>query len=346
METNTKLLLIILFIGLTVVTVFFVSAVFPIISIILLAALFAYILSPTVNLLESKGIPRIWGSIFMFILFFGAIGIGLYILLPALIDQVASIQEKIGVGGLRTAVRDLEAFFNKKLSFVGVRRWHFGPKLEEWVSAVFDNLFNIATGIVGLLVFAVMTLFATFLLLKDGPTLKKAAIGVVPNRFFEMTLTVFDKIDWSLGAYLRGILLDAFIIGNITTFALWMIGLPYFSLVGIFAGICNLVPYLGPPTGALLASIVSVIITGTFNDVPLIIFIFMMIRLLDDVVVQPFTISKSVKMHPLTVIFAILIGAQLYGIIGMLFAVPIAGIVKVILTELYFGLQNYRSIQS
>ena len=342
METNTKLLLLLVFLAIVVLTVIFVSAVFPIISIILLATLFAYILSPLVNYLESKGLPRIWGASFIFVLFCATIVFGLYVITPLVIEQALSIQEKIGVGGLRAGIKDLESFFNKRLAFVGVRKWHFAPKLEGWMSAIFDNVVNIATGIVGLIIFSVMTLFATFFLMKDGPTLKKSIISIVPNRFFEMTLSVFEKIDWSLGAYLRGILLDAFIIGCVTTGALWLIGLPYFVLVGVFAGICNVVPYLGPPSGALLASFVSVVITGSVSDVPLILFVFMMIRLLDDTVVQPLTISKSVKMHPLTVIFAILIGAQIYGIIGMLFAVPIAGIIKVILTEFYFGLQRYK----
>ncbi len=342
METNTKLLLVLLFLAVAVITALFVSAVFAIISIFLLAALFAYILTPAVNFLESKGVPRIWGAVLIFLLFVGAIGLGVYFLAPLVADQAGAIQRQIGVGGVRGAIKDIDTFMNKKFAFLGMKRWHVTPKIEEWVSTVFDNIVNIATGVVGLIVFTVMTLFGTFFLLKDGPALKKILISAVPNRFFEMTLSIIDKIDWSLGAYLRGILLDAIVIGGVTTFALWLIGLPYFVLVGLFAGICNLVPYLGPPTGALMASIVSVVINGSFQDIPLIIFVFIMIRLLDDVVVQPLTISASVKMHPLTVIFAILVGAQLYGIIGMLFAVPVAGILKVIISEFYFGIQRYR----
>ena len=344
METNTKLLLVLLVLAVAVVTAMFVSAVFQIIAIFLIAIFFAYILSPAVSALESKGFPRVLGAILIFILFFGAIGVSFYILAPEIGEQAAALREKISVGGIRNAIKGIDAFFNNNLAFLGVKKWHVAPKIEAWLGVIFDNILNIAGGIVGLVIYSIMTLFATFFLLKDGPGLKKAVINVVPNRFFEMTLSIFDKIDWSLGAYLRGILLDAFIIGNVTTLAMWLIGVPNFTLIGLFAGVFNLIPYLGPPSGALMASIVSVITTGTFDQIPLILFVFAMIRLLDDVVVQPLTISKSVQMHPLTVIFALLIGAELYGIIGMLFAVPVAGIIKVILSEFYFGLQRYHSI--
>jgi predicted PurR-regulated permease PerM len=93
-----------------------------------------------------------------------------------------------------------------------------------------------------------------------------------------------------------------------------------------------------------VASSISVITLGDFGQVPLILVTFTLIRLLDDSIVQPLTISQSVKLHPLTIIFTILIGGQLFGILGMLFAVPIAGVVKVVASELYFGLKRYRAM--
>lgn len=344
METNTKLLLIIVFLGIVVILAIFTSAIFPIISIFLVAAFFAYILSPAVSALEGKGFPRWLGTTLIFVLFFGAIVVGLYVIAPLIADQMGAIQEKISIGTMKRAIKDIDTFVNKNFGFLGLKKWHIAPQIESGVNKLVENVIGIASGVVGLMIYGVMTLFTTFFLMKDGPSLRKGLISIAPNRFFEMSLSIVDKIDWSLGAYLRGILLDAFIIGNVTMLAMWIIGVPYFTVIGLFAGICNVVPYLGPPTGALVASIVSVISTGNFDGVPLILFVFAMIRLLDDVVVQPLTISRSVQMHPITVIFALLVGAELYGIIGMLFAVPVAGVLKVFLSEFYFGLQRYRSL--
>jgi len=125
---------------------------------------------------------------------------------------------------------------------------------------------------------------------------------------------------------------------------MWLLDIPNFMLIGMVAAFANLVPYLGPPTAALVASSISVITLGTFEQVPLILITFTLIRLLDDSVIQPLTISQSVKLHPLTIIFTILIGGQLFGILGMLFAVPVAGVMKVMAWELYSGLKRYRAV--
>jgi predicted PurR-regulated permease PerM len=280
----------------------------------------------------------------MFLLSLGAFGLVFYVISPLVYEQLLSLQERVSFGEMRKSIPRLERELVRYLSFLGVRKLHLTTKIEDLVSTVFDNVLNIASGLVGIVIFVVMTLISTFFLLKDGRKLKKSLIEIVPNQFFEMSLSIVHKIDWSLGAYLRGILMDAFVIGLLTTFAMWLLDVPNFVLIGLVAAFANLVPYLGPPTAALTASTISVITLGTFTQVPLILVTFTLIRLLDDSVVQPLTISQSVKLHPLTIIFTILIGAQLFGLFGMLFAVPVAGVVKVVASELFLGLKRYRAV--
>lgn len=344
MSANTKILILlflfVLFGGL-LYTLFTIGA---IIAIFLLAMLFAFILAPAVDFCESIGVPRGLGAALVFLTFFGGIGIALYIVTPFVYAEITSIQEIISIGQLRRGIRAVETFFSRNLAFLGVRRLQIAPAVESGMTSLFSNILNIASGLVGLILFVVMMLISTFFLLKDGRGIKKALIALVPNRFFEMALSILHKIDWSLGAYLRGILLDAFVIGCVTTFAMWMIDLPNYVLVGVVAGFANLVPYLGPPTAALVASFISVVTTTEFEQVPLILFVFVVIRLFDDSIVQPLTISQSVQQHPLIIIFAILIGGQLFGIIGMLFAVPVFGVLKVVLSEFYYGVQRFRPV--
>lgn len=343
MNANTKILVLLFVLAVSAVMVYTVFTIGAIIAIFLLSALFAFILSPSVNYLESIGLHRTVAAVVMFVAFFAAIGAAFYFVTPFLVNEISGLQEIVSVGQLRRGVRDLESFLSRNLSFLGVRRLHIAPKVEEWVGAVIDNAFNIASGLVGGVLFVVMTLISTFFLLKDSRSLKKRLICQVPNRFFEMSLSILHKIEWSIGAYLRGILLDALVICAVSMFALWLIGVPNYVLIGLVAGVANLVPYLGPPTAALVASFVSAISFESFSQVPLILFVFAAIRLFDDSVVQPLTISQTVRLHPLIIIFAILVGGQLFGIIGMLFAVPVAGVLKVVLSELNAGLQRYRT---
>ncbi len=342
--TNTKLLivlLLILLLALLGVTVYSIGA---IVAIFLVAMLFSFIISPVVDWLESRSMPRALASAIMLLFSLGAMIIVVYFLAPLVYDQVYALQERVSFGEMRKSIPKLEREVVRYFSFLGVEQLHLTTKIEDLISGVFDNVLNIASSVLGLMVFVVMTLISTFFLLKDGRKLKKSMIEIVPNQFFEMSLSILHKIDWSLGAYLRGIVLDALVIGLLTTFAMWLLDIPNFLLIGLIATIANLVPYLGPPTAALVASSVSVITLGTFAQVPIILAAFAIIRLLDDSIVQPLTISQSVKLHPLIIIFAILIGGQLFGILGMLFAVPIAGVAKVVASELYFGLKRHRAM--
>lgn len=344
MMTNTKLLIVLLLLIITAVLALTVYTIGSIVAIFLVAMLFAFIIAPAVDYLESHGVPRVIASTIMFLLSLGAFAIIVYFLSPLVYDQVMVLQQRVSFGEMRKSIPQLERELVEYLSFLGVKDLHLTTKIEELISTLFDNLLNIASGIVGLVIFIVMTLISTFFLLKDGRKLKKSLIEIVPNQFFEMSMSVLHKIDWSLGAYLRGILMDAFVIGLVTTFSMWLLDVPNYVLIGLVAAFANLVPYLGPPTAALVASSISVISLSTFAQVPLILVTFVLIRLLDDSIVQPLTISQSVKLHPLTIIFAILIGGQLFGILGMLFAVPIAGVVKVVASEMYEGLKRYRAV--
>lgn len=344
MLTNTKILIVLLLLALAALLALTVYTIGAIVAMFLLAMLFAFVITPAVDWLESHGLHRTLASTLMFLFSLGAFTVVVYFLSPLVYDQVLVLQERVSFGEMRKSIPQLEDELLQNLSFLGVQKLGLTGKIEALVSTLFDNILNIASGLVGLVIFVVMTLISTFFLLKDGRKLKKSLIEIVPNQFFEMSMSILHKIDWSLGAYLRGILMDAFIIGLITTFAMWLLDVPNYILIGLVAAFANLVPYLGPPTAALTASTISVITLSTFAQVPLILITFALIRLLDDSIVQPLTISQSVKLHPLTIIFTILIGAHLFGLFGMLFAVPVAGVVKVVASELYFGLKRYRAV--
>jgi len=344
LSLTTKILIFILFLLLLVIGWYLLNVAGSIISIFLVALVISFLLAPSVDTLERIGVPRLLGSIVMFILFFGLVSAIFYTVTPVIYEEAIRVQHKISVGALRDAIQQVEANVNEQLRILGAVEWKLAPYLENVFSAALSNILGVASGVVYSVIYVFMVVFATFFLLKDGRRIKKSLISAVPNRFFEMTLSIIHKIEWSLGAYLRGILLDAFVVGLLSTFAMWLIGVPNFMLVGFAAGMFNLVPYLGPPTGALLAIIISVVSLGTWEKTIPIILAFIALRLIDDFLVQPMTISKSVRMHPLVVIFAILAGGQFFGILGMLFAVPAVGVFNVILSEFYHGIQRYRPI--
>jgi putative permease len=184
--------------------------------------------------------------------------------------------------------------------------------------------------------------FAVFFLLKDGRKMKKAFVSLIPNRYFEMVLNILHKTDEQLGGYLRGQFYDATIVGVLATIALWILGVPYFSLIGIFAGLSNMIPYVGPLVGGATAVFVVLFNDGSGQQVMFVIMAFIIIQLIDNVLIQPLVVAKSVNLHPLLIIFAVIIGGQFFGILGMLLAVPATGVIKVLTLEFYTGFRKYK----
>jgi predicted PurR-regulated permease PerM len=345
MQTNTKILMILLVLALLCIGMYTLFAVGSIVALALLAAMFAFILTPTVNYFERIGINRTFAALVVFLVFFGIVGIGIWYLSPLLYDQIKEIQDALGLNNIKGGVRNLERFLTKNLAFLGVRHLQIAPRIEQWLGSLMDNILNIASSIVGFVLFIVMMLISTFFLLKDGRKLKKSFISIVPNSMFEMTMSILHKIERSLGGYIRGVLLDALVIGCTVTFALWIAGVPNFILCGVIAGFANLVPYIGPPSAALITCALSIVYNDSTEQVILILIIFGIIRLLDDSIVQPLVISRTVHLHPVTIIISILVGGQLFGLLGMLFAVPVVSVLKVSLMEFYQGMIRYRAVQ-
>jgi predicted PurR-regulated permease PerM len=120
------------------------------------------------------------------------------------------------------------------------------------------------------------------------------------------------------------------------------LGIRYYFFIGVMAGLANMIPYFGPLVGAIPAMIIALWDFGAIGPVAAVAVAFASIQLFENIFISPFIVSKSVELHPLTVIIVILIGGQLVGIFGMLMAVPIASIIKVTAKELYWGVRNYR----
>src|SRR4030043_347246 len=174
--------------------------------------------------------------------------------------------------------------------------------------------------------------------------LENFIVSIVPNKYFEFSLSLLHKINIQVGNFLRGQVLDATIVGILATCAMWLLGVKYFFIIGMFAGIANLVPYFGPLTGAIIAVIVSILQTGGFHLALYVIGAFFVIKLIDDTIILPVVMSKSVHISPLTVLLAIMIGGKLFGILGMVLSVPVTSFIKVVGHEIIMNYRRYREV--
>ncbi len=199
--------------------------------------------------------------------------------------------------------------------------------------------------------FIFMMVFLIFLLL-DGQNFKRAFIHAIPNRYFEMTMKILDKISDSISAYIRGQLLAALSVGITSIIGLYIlqwitgINIPYTFIIGCVAGLSNLIPFVGPIIGMLTAVIVYLVseqvIAVQFIYVFSIMGVFAIVQLIDNLIVSPLIMSGSVGLHPMFVIIFVLVGGAMAGPLGMLFSIPIAAIIKVIVEELRWGFKHYK----
>jgi putative permease len=338
-KSRNKLVVISLFLIASVTLIAILAAISDIVKLVIISVLAAYVLDPLASFFESRGMTRTSSTAAIFLFFLALAVISSVIFLPVLYSEIKALQSGSVFEKANSMVSGIDNFLATNLGFLGVRDLNLLGRIQHALSGIGSWLFAHLADAASVFTGMVLIPFVVFFLMKDGRRFKKAFVGIMPNRYFEFSLYLLHKMNIQIGNYLRGQLLDAAIVGMLSVLALWLLGVKYFFIIGVVAGLANIIPYFGPVAGAGMAVIVSVLQTGSFNMVPYIILAFVLIRLIDDVLIQPLVVAKSVHMHPLVVLLAILIGGKLFGILGMLLSVPVAGFIKVVVHE---SIINYR----
>ena len=206
-------------------------------------------------------------------------------------------------------------------------------------SGLFSSLQQIANNILNVILGFVIA----FYLLKDLEYFK--------NMYHESTELFFNRshnkklsglltdVNGVVANFIRGQLLVALIVGVISSIALYFVGLDYAVLVGMTAGLCNIIPYFGPVVGSLIAIVVA-LVTGSPLKALLAVVVLLVVQQLDGNIITPKIVGNSVGLHPVFIILSIAIGGSLFGLAGMLLAVPTAGIIKLLLArfkDMYYG---------
>ncbi|HOY39537.1 MAG: AI-2E family transporter [Bacteroidales bacterium] len=199
---------------------------------------------------------------------------------------------------------------------------------------------TISTSLLGL--FAIS--FISFFFLKEKYLFDRGVIAMMPEKVEEKTRNVLASIRKLISRYFIGLILEIICVMSLITGGLTLLGLKFelAILIGMFAGVFNIIPFLGPWIAAALGILLT--ITGNigldFNSeiLPLIyklIAVFVVVRLIDDFILQPLIYSKSVKAHPLEIFLVIIVAASIGGVIGMMLAIPVYTVLRVIAKEFF-----------
>ena len=297
-----------------------------------MAGLISYLLHPLVEKVHQKGLHRGIAIGLIYLVFFGLIGYGLYKGIPVFINQMVDVAER--APEMAELYRSYIARFHTQTS-----SWPFGlhDRLEQIIDAMELKLSSIITvliealsGLSDFFIFLLLIPLISFYLLKDAGKIIEYGLKLFPKKRRGALRQFLMDIDCSLGGYLRGQLFVCTIIGSFAALLFWLFGLNYSLLLGIIIGLTNIIPYFGPLIGAIPALLVAVTIsTGMIIKVAIIIIV---LQFLEGNVISPIIMGKTLKLHPLVIIFALLVGGEVGGVLGLILAVPVLAFIKVAVT--------------
>lgn len=302
-----------------------------------LAILLTYMLNPLVNVIEKRGTPRAGAILLVYLaLFFFAAAIFLYGV-PRVIEQLYRLTETIP---LYTAqVQEIFVSVQSRYSNLSIpegMRQVIDERIRWVEDIILQQVKSVIAAIIGAAGYIFRIILApvlAFYFLKDWPLIKQKSIAILPEEWRQEVTGLLHDMDQVLASFIRGYLFVAAIVGALTAASMALLGLEFAMMLGLVAGITELIPYFGPVIGAVPA-IGLAMLHSKWLAVKVAL-IFLIIHQLEGNIISPKILGDKVGLHPLVVIFSLFAGAELYGLAGMLLAVPVTGVLRVLLNFIY-----------
>ena len=290
-----------------------------VIALVFLGMIIAAAMRGGIDALHRRGVPRGVGLAVHYVVLAGLIALLLWIVVPRAIDQVQN-----ALGGTTTAQIHREATHSKGIKHQVLtaidRRLHELPRAGSLVHPVFEftlKAFEVLLGI-----FFVFATAAYWIFERDRAVDFVASLLPRPRR--KRLRDTWDLIDLKLGAFVRGEALLVLLVGTLLSIGFWAIGLPYFILIGAFAGLVEIVPVIGPIAAGVLA--VGVGLTVSWHVALAAGICVLVVRLLEDYLIVPRVLGGSVGMSPLLVLFSVTAVGIVFGGFAVILAVPLVAV--------------------
>lgn len=309
-----------------------------------------YITNPLVTLLEKKlKINRIFGILITLFLLFGLVTVGVIYLLPILINQLSSL-----INSTQNLYWEIQSFVNQlsknplfkslniqstiqqlNLSYVDI--------LQNILNSVTNSLGSVVSAVINTLMILIMTPIFLVYFLMDGHKLLPMLERTVLKRDKLNISSLLTNLNATVARYISGISIDALLIGTLAYIGYSVIGLKYALVFAIFSALANLIPYVGPSIG-----LIPMLITYFFTDPHkmLVALIYMLIiQQIDGNILYPRIVGSVMKVHPITIMVLLLLSSNIYGIMGMIVAIPTYSILKEIVKFLANLYDNHKEAQ-
>jgi predicted PurR-regulated permease PerM len=302
---------------------------------LVMAMIGVYLLNPIVSALERRGLARIWGTLLTYLVGIAILGTALTATIPIVADQVTAFAESAPelIDRVTRSFGDIAAGFGLQVQDAGGG--------GESVVDFFGRLLSITQGLFDLAIIFVVGPIIAFYLLVDLPKIRRGLKAMIPSRRRTEVESVLGRIGRAIGGFFRGQLLVSLFVGIASAIGLWIVGLPFWAVVGLVSGLFNLIPLIGPFIGGIVAAVIAFTTETSGEGLlalepgwPLAIgsaAALLIVQQIDNHIMSPNIVARTVRLHPVTVMLGLLAGGTLLGLWGMLLAVPVLASVKVVL---------------
>ncbi|WP_077327141.1 AI-2E family transporter [Virgibacillus siamensis] len=306
------------------------SFLWHIIAPFLIAGLIAYLLYPVVRKMHQYNMPKGLAVMVIYVIFFGGTAYLIYRIYPAIIHQLAELKNQLPQ--LLDMYRDFIYSLYEYTAFlpenVHDKMDELLRELESYVENLLTNLVRGFTKIFDMIILLTVIPVLVFYFLKDYTKMKDFLKKWVPGKYRDDVRQLAGELDDRLGGYFRGQLLVCLIVSLVSFALLYFLHINYALLLAIVIGITNIIPYFGPIIGALP---VVAITAATAPDLLLIVIAgIAAIQVMEGNLLTPYVMGKSIQIHPAAIIFVLLVGGEMFGVVGMIIAVPVLTVLKVI----------------
>ncbi len=307
---------------------------------ILLATILVYLFAPLVDRMARMGMPRVLATAITYVVAIGILVVLGWTLVPLLSRQFAALLQ--GLPEILVGVREALQRLLEPVGLSGlIPASADGQDTGEWVASLVEGngdqvvgllatvravLGSLVTGVLGVVLAPVLA----FYVLADLPRAASGIQRMIPPAHRGEVMDVGRRILSTVGAYFRGQLLVATFVGVATAVGLGLLGLPFWAIIGAATGLFNLVPFVGPVLGGVIGVVVALTVGGGTTQALLVVAVMVAVQQLDNHVITPSILARTVHVHPVTIILSLIVAATMFGIVGMLVAIPTVAAIKLI----------------
>lgn len=326
-------------------SLWFLHAISSLLAPFVISLILAYVLSPIVDRFEQWNVARWVTSLVLILFLVGIITLILFFVLPVVLTQVEGILDSLSrlIADFNTWIADSR--ITKVLERYGISAEdvrttlssQLAPKIEDILKNLFKGMVVLVSSLGGLLTqifYVVLVPFLTFYILTDFPKIYERLLKLFPNRHRERVADYLRAADEVIGLYLRGALTVAFLQGIFVSTLLSAVGIKYALMIGVIAAMLDLVPYFG-----LIITMIIAVIVAAFSDPPILPKVLFalgsieVLRIFETMYLSPKIVGSKVGLHPLLIIFSILVFFYFLGFIGLLIAVPTTALIILAVRE-------------